>query len=142
MAFSAASQIRKGSTTPLLLTMLVDGPMYGHEILKDLKERSGGAFNMSGGLAYPSLKNMADKGLVESVAAKGPSGHMCRRYTITALGLECLYKLRGEWVDFTVQLHTTLGTGESVGALLAAEYTKREVERVIAEGPVHHVEPA
>jgi len=138
----ATSQIRKGSTTPLLLAMLVEGTMYGHEILKRLRERSDGAFDMSGGLAYPSLKNMATEGLVESVVAKGPAGHMCRRYTITDQGLERLNVLCKEWVDFTVQLHTTLGTGEAVGALLAAEYTKREMERVYEEGPLHHVEPA
>jgi hypothetical protein len=46
-------QIRKGSTEILVLSLLVEGPMYGYEISQELEQRSDGYFEMKEGLLYP-----------------------------------------------------------------------------------------
>jgi PadR family transcriptional regulator, regulatory protein PadR len=59
-------QMRKGSTEILVLSLLVEGPMYGYEISQQLEQRSGGYFEMKEGLLYPALHRMQQKGWLSS----------------------------------------------------------------------------
>ena len=59
-------QIRKGSTSTLILSLLSDEPMYGYQITQELQRRSGGYFSMKEGLLYPALHRMEQDGLLKS----------------------------------------------------------------------------
>ena len=63
---SLQDQIRKGSTEILILSLLAEGPMYGYQISQELRQRSGGYFEMKEGLLYPTLHRMAQEGLLTS----------------------------------------------------------------------------
>lgn len=45
--------------------------MHGYQIMQELEERSGGAWQPSPGSIYPTLQQLADEGLIISNAAEG-----------------------------------------------------------------------
>jgi PadR family transcriptional regulator PadR len=92
--------MRKGSTTVLVLSILSEKPMYGYQIAKELTARSGGVFNFKEGTLYPALHRMEKDGLLLSyweVVQEGPSR---KYYTITDKGSDTLARRSKDWGDF------------------------------------------
>lgn len=92
--------MRKGSTTVLILSLLVEEPMYGYQISKELLARSGGVFDFKEGTLYPALHRMEKEGLVSSyweVVEEGPSR---KYYTITEQGQDTLTIRSRDWSAF------------------------------------------
>ena len=54
----------RGSAELLILALLRDRPMYGYEIIRELRERSEGYFAMEEGLLYPTLHRLEREGLL------------------------------------------------------------------------------
>ena len=101
--------LRKGSTTVLILNVLVEKPMYGYQIAKELKRRSDGYFSFKEGTLYPALHRMEKDGLLRSewqVVEKGPSR---KYYSITEEGRKVLADSAREWTTFSQQLLGILG---------------------------------
>ena len=96
-------QIRKGSTNTLILALLLEGPMYGYQIAREIERRSGGFFVLGEGLLYPALHHMARAGLVSSEwRARGKRQR--RYYAITDAGRQWLVESGAAWQAFTAQL--------------------------------------
>ena len=82
--------MRRGSTTVLVLSLLTERPMYGYQISKELSTRSDGVFDFKEGTLYPALHRMEKDGLLSSyweVVEEGPSR---KYYTITDRGRDAL----------------------------------------------------
>ncbi len=88
------------STDSLLLGLLVAKPMYGYEIIKELKDRSRGYFNFKEGTLYPALHRMETSGLVEGKWQMLPSSQQRKYYHITEKGRLSLLEKRNQWRDF------------------------------------------
>ncbi len=101
---SIRNQIRKGSTEILLLTLLVDEPMYGYQISQELAKRSDGYFDMKEGLLYPTLHRMQKDGLLSSEWRKAGAARRRKYYAITQLGQEQLTVQSTEWHLFMRKL--------------------------------------
>ena len=105
--------LRKGSARVLILTMLAEKPMYGYQIVKELKRRSKGYFVFKEGTLYPALHGMEKEGLLTSewqVVQKGPSR---KYYHITEEGRNALAASTREWTTFSKQLLSILGEGRT-----------------------------
>ena len=92
--------MRKGSTTVLILSLLTEEPMYGYQIAKELTARSQGIFDFKEGTLYPALHRMEKDGLVSSywqVIEEGPSR---KYYSITDLGQDELARKSRNWSSF------------------------------------------
>lgn len=100
--------MRQGSTTILILSLLSEGPMYGYQIVKELAARSGGVFEFKEGTLYPALHRMEQEGLVRSywesvdTAVTDPEGfHPPRKYyAITEKGQDALAHRAADWSSF------------------------------------------
>jgi PadR family transcriptional regulator, regulatory protein PadR len=97
-------QVRKGSTSLLILSILNEGPRHGYAIMRDLEDRSQGYFTMTAALLYPTLHEMEQEKLVEAVWQEIPGNHRKKIYTITPRGQERLSKGQSEWKRFFEQL--------------------------------------
>ncbi len=106
---SIKDQIRKGSSEILILRLLNDEPMYGYQIVQELKERSGGYFEMKEGLLYPTLHRMKQAGLVTSEWIKTDSQRRRKYYRLTAEGRKMLDEGSAEWDNFMRQMQAMLG---------------------------------
>lgn len=104
-------QMRKGTTTIILLNLLadLDRPMYGYEIIQELEARSQGYFRFQEGLIYPRLHEMEKKGLLRA-QWQGPEGTRRRKfYTITDKGRHRLEEELAAWEAFTQHVNRLLG---------------------------------
>jgi DNA-binding PadR family transcriptional regulator len=64
----------KGHLDGLILATLAAGPAHGYAVIEQLKERSGGAFELAEGTVYPVLQRLEAEGcsqrLVETAGRK------------------------------------------------------------------------
>lgn len=74
----------------VILALLEEQPRHGYELIKELEERTGGAYRPSAGVIYPTLSLLEDEGLVKP--AGGETGR--KLYEVTAEGREALDKNR------------------------------------------------
>ena len=102
-------QIRKGSTSTLILSLLSDEPMYGYQITQELQQRSEGYFEMKEGLLYPALHRMEQDGLLESEWRSVAGSRQRKYYFITEKGHKVLANSVTEWTTFTEKLMRVIG---------------------------------
>src|SRR6201992_1312901 len=72
---------RRGDVRAAVLALLADRPMHGYEMIKEIEERSEGAWTPSAGSIYPMLQLLEDEGLIRGEEADGK-----RRFTLTDQG--------------------------------------------------------
>src|ERR1700709_1506313 len=72
---------RRGDVRAAVLALLADRPMHGYEMIKEIEERSEGAWTPSAGSIYPMLQLLEDEGLIRGEDADGK-----RRFTLTDEG--------------------------------------------------------
>jgi PadR family transcriptional regulator PadR len=107
-------QIRKGSTSLLILALLSEEPMYGYQISQELEKRSGGYFEMKEGLLYPLLHRLKREGLLNSEWQDAVGERRRKYYTITGTGRQALKEQTQEWQIFMDKLQGVLaGVGSN-----------------------------
>ena len=72
---------RRGDVRAAVLALLADRPMHGYEMIKEIEERSEGAWTPSAGSIYPMLQLLEDEGLIRGEDTDGK-----RRFTLTDEG--------------------------------------------------------
>src|ERR1700761_9072062 len=72
---------RRGDVRAAVLALLADRPMHGYEMIKEIEERSEGAWTPSAGSIYPMLQLLEDEGLIRGEDVDGK-----RRFTLTEAG--------------------------------------------------------
>lgn len=102
-------QIRKGSTSTLILSLLSEEPMYGYQITQELQRRSEGYFEMKEGLLYPALHQMEQDGLLKSEWRRVGGSRRRKYYSITEEGRRVLARSVVEWTTFTEKLMGVIG---------------------------------
>ncbi|MBO2537455.1 PadR family transcriptional regulator [Rummeliibacillus suwonensis] len=56
---------RRGFIQIAILHLLKEEPMHGYQIMKELEERSNGAYSASAGTVYPALQELLERNLIE-----------------------------------------------------------------------------
>lgn len=89
-------ELLKGSINILLLSLIAKEARYGYQIVKILKENSGGAYQMSEGTLYPALKRLEKNKWAEAYWQETETGRR-KYYRITDQGLAELDESLKEW---------------------------------------------
>lgn len=92
------------TSIPLLLTILQQGESYGYEIIKMLKEKSGGKLEFAEGTLYPILKKMEEKGWLAAVWKKAENERERKYYHLTAKGRKQLVLEKENWTSVNLIL--------------------------------------
>ncbi|MCW3837581.1 PadR family transcriptional regulator [Sphingomonas canadensis] len=66
----------------LLLKLIEEAPRHGYDLIREIEERSGGAYAPSPGVVYPTLTLLGEMGLIEEQQAEGAK----KVYAITVAG--------------------------------------------------------
>lgn len=74
----------------VILALLEEQPRHGYELIKELEERTGGAYRPSPGVVYPTLSLLEDEGSVRQ--AGGETGR--KLYEVTDEGRQALERNR------------------------------------------------
>jgi DNA-binding PadR family transcriptional regulator len=72
---------RRGDVRTAVLAVLGDEPLHGYDVIRELEQRSGGAWSPSPGSIYPTLQLLEDEGLVTAQEQDGK-----RVYSLTEGG--------------------------------------------------------
>ena len=104
-------ELLKGSLDILLLTLLEQAPMYGYQMVKDLRARSDAKLNIKEGSLYPALHRLEQAGLVEGFWQPRNDGVNRRYYRLTAQGRAVLPEGRAEWQEFMLAVQGVLQHG-------------------------------
>lgn len=98
----------KGHLDALLLAVLDGEPRHGYAVIEQLRERSGGRFDLPTGTVYPALHRLEAAGLVAS-GWSVVAGRRRRTYRLTDAGRRALSEQRGAWHDFAGAVSALLG---------------------------------
>jgi DNA-binding PadR family transcriptional regulator len=83
--------LEHGDLRFLVLALVAEQPRHGYELIKELEERTGGAYRPSAGVIYPTLAMLEDEGLLRQ--AGGETGR--KLYEPTDSGRALLEERRG-----------------------------------------------
>ena len=90
----------KRATSPLaVLRILSDRPMYGYELIQELKQRSGGKYQLS--LLYPVLYRLEEQGYLTISASEIVDGRARNYHAVTAAGREYLRQTLAEYDEIS-----------------------------------------
>lgn len=92
----------------LLLAVLRGRPRHGYELIAELRERSGGTFDLPEGTVYPALHKLEGAGLVAS-DWDTVDGRKRRTYRLTAAGATALAEQAQSWKQYARAVRAVVG---------------------------------
>ncbi len=98
MKFS--SELLKGSTKNLILSVLSGKKMYGYEIIKAIKDESDDLITLGEGSVYPALHELESRGLLTSNWVAQNNLPDRKYYTLTKKGGREFKAAAAEWKLF------------------------------------------
>ena len=81
-----------GELRLILLKLIEDQPRHGYDLIREIEERSGGAYAPSPGVIYPTLTLLDEMGLIEERKTEGAK----KQFAATAEGSANLAERAGE----------------------------------------------
>jgi DNA-binding PadR family transcriptional regulator len=97
-----------GELRLILLKLIEEQPRHGYDLIRDIEERTSGAYAPSPGVVYPTLTMLEDMGLIEEQKAEGAK----KLYAITVAGQAHLTE-REEEVEALFARLTEIGSRRS-----------------------------
>jgi PadR family transcriptional regulator len=101
------SAVLKNHLELLVLSALSSGPGHGYSIIRDIRERSGGEFELLEGSLYPALHRLERGGLVTSSWSE-VGGRRRRVYKLSRKGKSALAAQAGDWRRFQRAMNLVL----------------------------------
>ena len=71
-----------GELRLVLLKLIAEAPRHGYDLIREIEERTGGAYVPSPGVIYPTLTLLGDIGLIEEAESEGAK----KQFSITEAG--------------------------------------------------------
>jgi PadR family transcriptional regulator, regulatory protein PadR len=97
----------RGHLDMLLLSIVADGPIHGYAAMEELKQRSGGTFDLPEGTVYPALHRLESAGLLAS-GWSTETGRRRRVYEITTRGRASLATEQQEFATLVAGVEALL----------------------------------
>lgn len=103
------AELKKGSIQLCLLALLAGERKYGFQLIKELRERSDGFFDVKEGTLYPALRRLEERGFVRSEWVERDAGVPRKYYTLTDRGRTALREATRVWGDMATSVDRILG---------------------------------
>ena len=125
---------QRGDVRTALLLLLAEQPMHGYQLMQAITERTSGAWQPSPGAIYPTLSQLEDEGLIDTLAQGGR-----KLATLTDAG-QAYLRTRGETLPDPFAEFTARCAGNS--ELRDALDRLRDPVRQLAQGNSQQVQAA
>jgi PadR family transcriptional regulator PadR len=89
------SQVKKGTLTFIILSVLKDKEFYGYELIEEVKKHTD--IEIAEGTLYPLMNRLKKEELVSSNWVEQESGIPRKYYSITNTGNETLMEMKKYW---------------------------------------------
>src|SRR5262245_444612 len=109
-------EMLKGHLDMIVLAALAGGPAHGYAVIREIRRRSGGAFELPEGTVYPVLHRLEQRGLLGSRRTTGESGRERRVYSLTRSGRRALADQRAVWPRFAAAIGGLFGEKDDAAA--------------------------
>ncbi len=94
------TELVKGSTIMVILTVLNRGERYGYELIKEIERESEGLLQPKEGTIYPVLHQLEKDGSITSRWGESENARKRKYYRITTRGKKVLSKKKTDWTSF------------------------------------------
>lgn len=91
---------RRGFVQIAILHLLEEESMHGYQIMKELEERSHGAYSASAGTVYPALQELVDQQVIQLEAESGKKVYSINEKGKRRLEEMALHKEGNFWVEW------------------------------------------
>jgi len=104
------TELLKGCTETMVLTLLTERPMYGYELMREIRLRSDGVFALGQGTIYPLLYALERKrSIVAEWVEPEDGGRRRKYYRLTERGTARSADRVAEWGGFVRGMSRVLG---------------------------------
>ena len=93
----------------MVMKLLIEGDMYGYQIIQQLADRSENVFQLKAGTLYPLLHTLEQKGYITSYENMADNSKLRRYYHITEDGRKSLLNKESEWKSYVHAVNLMLG---------------------------------
>ena len=100
---SISSDVIRGYNDTMILYLLLDGPSYGYEISKKIRENSEGKYVIKETTLYSAFTRMEKNGYIQSFYQTAENGKRRTYYQITPEGITYYQQKYNEW-DLTQEV--------------------------------------
>ena len=92
-----STEFKKGGVQLCIIALLSKGKKYGFQIIKELRERSDGYFDLKEGTLYPALHRLEKRGYLKSEWVTEGDRPPRKYYVLTKSGKKILSSASSEW---------------------------------------------
>ena len=103
-------RLDRGDFGLLLLGLLADRPMYGYELLPELRLRTHAVIDLPEGTVYPALRRLERDGLIHGRWQDTAGAPRRRYYDLTTKGIRSLTDGAAAWRKFASAADAILGS--------------------------------
>lgn len=107
-----SSELKKGSTEMLVLSLIESRPRHGYEIGKLIEARSGGRLTFALPTLYPTLLRLEDRGWIKGRWVERPGERERCFYRLTMEGRRVLAEKRRTWQEYVNAVNEVMGVSE------------------------------
>jgi PadR family transcriptional regulator, regulatory protein PadR len=93
----SSKTLMAAAAKPIILSILQARESYGYQIIKRVRQASGGTLEWSTSLLYPVLHRLEKDGLIQSRWVLSDKGRMQRMYRLTGQGRKALSEEKERW---------------------------------------------
>ena len=108
-----SSELKKGSTEMLILSLLEARARHGYEIGKLIERRSGGKLKFALPSLYPKLLHLENRGWIKGRWVEKAGERQRCYYKLTAEGRRVLAEKRRTWRAYIAAVNEVMGTGDA-----------------------------
>ena len=108
-----SSELKKGSTEMLVLSLLEVRPRHGYEIGKLIESRSGGKLTFALPTLYPTLLRLENRGWIKGRWVERAGERERCFYKLTSDGRRILAEKRETWKAFVATVDEVMGNGRA-----------------------------
>ena len=103
-----SSDLLRGHTDTVVLSVLLKGDNYGYEIHKHIIDRLGGLYELKEATLYSSYKRLESEGYIASYWGDETLGGRRKYYRITDSGVELFKQNKDDWLKTQTILNKLL----------------------------------
>jgi len=96
---SITSDLLRGHTDTIILTLLLHKDSYGYEINKSIQEKTANRYELKEATLYSAFRRLEEAGMIASYWGDENTGARRRYYSITALGRQVYLKNKVDWEE-------------------------------------------
>ncbi|SMC88893.1 PadR family transcriptional regulator [Papillibacter cinnamivorans] len=96
---SITSDLIRGNTETIVLSLLRNRDSYGYEINKTIQDRTGGRYELKEATLYSVFRRLEEAGLILSYWGDEATGARRRYYSITPAGREAYEQNLKDWQE-------------------------------------------